>query len=344
MKVLVTGGSGFLGINVVRYLLKKGCEVVSLDIAPFEYPEKDQIEAVVGDIRDTECLKRVSAGVSIVVHSAAALPMYTREDIYSTDVAGTRNVLDAAFAAGAERVVFISTTAVYGFPERHPLYETDKLENVGPYSDAKIEAEKVCEEFRRVGKCVPILRPKSFIGPERLGVFSLLFDWAATGHGFPVIGSGNNRYQLLDVEDFCDAIWAAMTLLPVDVNDTFNIGAKEYATMREDWQVVLDRAGYDKRVVSLPKGLTVFALRVLEALRLSPVYEWVYNTALTDSFVSIEKAEQKLQFKPKYSNKDALLRNFEWYLAHRHEFEGASGVSHRVPWKQGLLGVAKFFF
>ena len=60
--------------------------------------------------------------------------------------------------------------------------------------------------------CVPIIRPKSFIGPERLGVFDLLYDWAKDGHGFPMIGNGKNRYQLLDVEDLCDAIYLCATM------------------------------------------------------------------------------------------------------------------------------------
>ena len=85
-------------------------------------------------------------------------------------------------------------------------------------------------------------------------------------------------------------------------------------------------------------------LRFLEALHLSPLYKWVYETASTDSFVSIEKAERVLGYKPKYSNKDALVRNYEWYIANMAQFEHASGVSHRVPWKQGILKLAKVFF
>ena len=67
-------------------------------------------------------------------------------------------------------------------------------------------------------------------------------------------------------------------------------------------------------------------------------------TLQTVAPVSIEKAERVLGFDPKYSNKDALVRNYRWYLEHLPEFENASGVSHRVPWKQGILKVAKVFF
>jgi nucleoside-diphosphate-sugar epimerase len=88
----------------------------------------------------------------------------------------------------------------------------------------------------------------------------------------------------------------------------------------------------------------VLALRVLEFFHLSPLYEWAYGTVTEDSFVSIEKARQVLGFEPHYSNKDALLRNYQWYLDNQARFQHTSGISHRVPWKQGLLGFAKLFF
>jgi nucleoside-diphosphate-sugar epimerase len=344
VKILITGGAGFLGINLARQLLARGHEVVSYDLADFDYPERDRVVCVRGDIRDRAALDAALAGVDQVVHTAAALPLYSKEDIYTTDVVGTRNVLEASLAAGASRVIHISSTAVYGIPDHHPLLEDDPVHGVGPYGEAKIEAESLCVAMRARGLCVPILRPKSFIGPERLGVFALLYDWASTGHGFPVLGDGRNPYQYLDVEDLCDAIWLCMTLDAKTVNDTFNVGAKVFGTMGEDFQAVLDHAGFGKKIRTFPAAPMIWVLRLLELLRLSPLYKWVYETMSKESFVSIEKAERVLGFAPKYSNREALIRNYEWYLAHKDSFAHASGVTHRVPWKQGALGLAKMFF
>ncbi|MBL8118841.1 MAG: NAD-dependent epimerase/dehydratase family protein [Anaerolineae bacterium] len=341
---LITGGAGFLGINLVRYLLSRGHRVTTLDIADFDYPERGQITEIIGDIRDRAAVDKAMNGINIVIHTAAALPLYTEADIISTDLDGTRNVIDSAHKAGVERFVHVSSTAVYGIPDHHPLLETDKLDGVGPYGKAKIAAEEVCFEYRAKGMCVPVIRPKSFIGPERLGVFALFYDWAKDGHGFPMLGSGNNRYQLLDVEDLCDAIYLACTLDCAVANDTFNIGAQEFTTMKEDYQAVLDYAGFGKKIVGLPAAPAIWTLRVLEALNLSPLYKWVYETASKDSFVSIEKAQRVLGYAPKYSNKQALIRNYQWYLDNLSKFQGQSGVSHRVPWKQGILGIAKNFF
>ena len=343
-RCLVTGGAGFLGINLVRYLLARGYEVVSLDIADFDYPERDRIVEVRGDIRRRTDVDRAMEGVDVVVHTAAALPLYKPADIYSTDIDGLRTVLDAAQAHAVGRVVHISSTAVYGIPDHHPLFENDRLEGVGPYGEAKVKAEAICQEYRDRGMCIPIIRPKSFVGPERLGVFALFYDWAKDGRGFPVLGSGNNRYQLLDVDDLCDAIYLTMTGDCAKVNDVFNIGAKEFTTFKQDYQAVLDYAGHGRKIVPLPAAPMIWTLRLLEALKLSPLYKWVYETATEDSFVSIEKAERVLGYAPKYSNQDALIRNYQWYIDHEREFAGSTGVSHRVPWKQGILGLAKLFF
>ncbi len=343
-RFLVTGGAGFLGINLIRYLLKKGEKVTSLDIAQFDYPEKKKISVITGDIRDKKTVDHAMEDVDVVVHCAAALPLYKKEDIFSTDIQGSKNVIDSAFKNKVDRFIHISSTAVYGIPDHHPLYEDDKLDGVGPYGISKVKTEAVCENYRKKGMCVTIIRPKSFVGPERLGVFALFYDWARTGHNFPMIGSGNNRYQLLDVEDLCEAIYQCSIKNKRLVNDTFNIGAKEFTTMKEDYQAVLDKAGFGKKIIGFPAKPVILGLRFLEALHVSPLYKWVYETASEDSFVSIEKAEKKLGYKPKYSNKQALLRNYKWYLDNLKSFEHTSGVSHRVPWKQGALGLIKKFF
>ncbi len=345
MKFLITGGAGFLGINLVRYLHSQGHDVASLDIVKFDYADmNDKIEIITGDIRDKELVKKSLENVDVVIHTAAALPLYKPEDIFSTDIEGTRNLLKSAKENNVQRFIHISSTAVYGIPDHHPIYEHDKLDGVGPYGKAKIQAEEECLKYRKEGMCVPIIRPKSFVGPERLGVFALFYDWAKDGKGFPMIGSGDNIYQLLDVEDLCDAIYLCATLDKEKANDTFNIGAKEYTTMKEDYQAVLDYAGFGKKIKGLPEKPIIMTLKILEAFKLSPLYKWVYETASKDSFVSIEKAEKVLGYKPKYSNKDALVRNYKWYLEHLDDFKNQSGVSHRVPWKQGILKAAKMFF
>ena len=344
VRYLITGGAGFLGINLCRHLLARGARVRTLDIAPFSYPERAHVEVIDGDIRDAASVERAMADVDVVVHCAAALPLAPATEIRSTAIAGTQRLLQSAAAHHVGRFIFISSTAVYGIPDHHPLVEDDRLQGVGPYGESKIEAERLCVAARPSNGCVSILRPKSFVGPERLGAFELLYDWAYSGHGFPVLGRGDNRYQLLDVADLCTAIELCATLPASQAQNVFNVGARDYGTMRENFQAVLDHAGHGRHVVSLPAAPAIALLKVLEALHLSPLYEWIYETAAQDSFVSIERIGHELGFVPRYSNRDALIRNYDWYVAHRAEFARQTGVTHRVPWRKGALALAKYLF
>jgi len=344
-KVLITGGAGFLGVNLLRFLRSRDYALASYDLAPLDAPDlAGEVEAIRGDVRDGERVARALEGVNAVVHAAAALPLYSADDIHTTDVGGTRAVLDAARRRRVSRVIHISSTAVYGILEHAPAREDDPLVGVGPYGKAKVEAESVCREFRDAGMVVMVIRPATFIGPERLGVFDLLFDWALAGRHFPVLGRGDHRHQFLHVEDVCRAVESGLGGSDSAVNDTFNVGAREFGTLRSDFQAVLDEAGFGKKIVSLPVAPAIAALRMLSAVGLSPLYPWVYENLDRDVFVSIDKAEERLGFRPLHSNTDAFLSSFRWYRDHHAEFGAKSGVSHRVPWKQGALRFARLFF
>jgi nucleoside-diphosphate-sugar epimerase len=340
-RFLITGGAGFMGINLIRHLLARGHAVRSYDIAPFTYPEAAEIDVIEGDIRDASLHESAFEGVDVVVHCAAALPLADPGEIHSTNVDGTRMMLEAAERFGTPRFIHTSSTAVYGIPDHHPLVEEDRMIGVGPYGASKVAAEEVCAPFRERGMILSILRPKSFVGPERLGAFELLYDFAATGHNFPVLGSGRNLYQLLDVEDLCAAVCLCASGEADAVNSVFNIGAERFGSLRESFQAVLDEAGYGKRIIGFPQAPAIWTLRALEAMHLSPLYKWIYETAGKDSFVSIERAKSVLGYAPAHSNSDALIRNFRWYMDNRDRIAAQPGVSHRVAWKRGALGALK---
>jgi len=342
MKIAITGGAGFLGYHLANRLAPLGIEVVLLDIAKFdpsEYPGNVICHNV--DVRKAAALQSALKGADVVIHAAAALPLWRRKEIFDINVRGTQTVLEAAQKLDVERVIYVSSTAVYGIPEKHPLYETDPLDGVGPYGESKILAEEVCESFRNAGMCVPIVRPKTFIGTGRLGVFQILYDWIEDGKPIPIIGDGTNRYQLLEVEDLVDAIFLLATAPGEKVNDTFNVGAERFDTVREDVEASCEFAGTGARVMATPAWLVKPVLQLLEMLGLSPLYKWVYGTADTDSFVSIEKIKTTLGWLPMYSNAEALIRSYQWYLDHHHELGRETGVTHRVAWGQGVLKIIK---
>lgn len=345
MKVVITGGAGFLGLHVARYFSRKKAGVTVLDIAPMdvrEYPEGTKY--VKCDVRDAKGVENVLKGADVVVHAAAALPLSAPAEILDTNINGTGTVLEAARKKNVKRVIHISSTAVYGVPKTHPVMEADPMVGVGPYGHSKIEAERICGEYRDKGLFVTVIRPKTFVGTHRLGVFEILFDWIKDGKKIPVIGSGKNIYQLLDVDDLAEAIYMIATQKNNKLNDTFNIGAEKYGSVNHDLGELFAFAKSGSETMRTPAFPLKKALFVLEKLRLSPLYQWVYETADKDSYVSVKKLTGTLKWHPKFSNSQALIKSYRWYLKNYDDIKSRTpGITHTVGWNQGILGFFKKF-
>ena len=337
----ISGGAGFLGLHLARRLLAEGHEVRTLDVAQLGDVELERsVDERRGDVRDPRAARGLVDGAERLVHAAAALPIQaSRGSIRSVNVGGTATLLAAAQDEGVGRTVFVSSTAVYGVPDRHPIVEGDPLVGVGWYGESKIRAEDVCRAFGARGLETVIVRPKTFVGAERLGVFEILFDWVRESRRIYTLGPGTNRYQLLAVEDLVDAIVRSFSAAGVAC-EALNVGAKEFGTVREDLQALIDHAGSKSRLTPVPVWPAELALRALELLRVSPLAEWHYKTAHRDSFVSTEKAERLLGWQPRLSNAQTLIETYDWYLANRGRV-GAAGMTHRVPWNQQALGLLK---
>src|SRR5262249_13377103 len=146
------------------------------------------VEALVGDVRDPKKARELCRGMDVLVHSAAALPIRrSASEIRSVNVGGAATVARAAVEAGVSRGIVVSSTAGYGGQDRHPITEDTPLAPLGAYGKSKAEAEEV---FRRVGSGhldVVIVRPKTFLGTGRLGIFEILFDWIREGRRIYVL-------------------------------------------------------------------------------------------------------------------------------------------------------------
>ena len=344
MRILITGGAGFLGLHLASYLSKRKFTPTLVDIQRFDKDEYgNNYNLQICDIRDKKKLGKFIRGQNFIIHAAAALPLWKKEDIFSTNVEGTKNILELAKKYKVKRVIYISSTAVYGIPKRHPIFEDDPRSGVGPYGKTKVMAEDICFDAIKSGLNVTIIRPKTFVGTGRLGVFEILFDWIHDGKKIPILGNGNNRYQLLDVDDLVEVIYKFCLSQKKSYNDAFNIGAEKFSIVEKDLNEVFKFAKSGSKIMPTPAFIIKKALWFFEKIGVSPLYQWVYDTADKDSFVSIEKMKKTLKWKPRYSNAQALIKSYGWYLENYNEIKlKTSGVTHTVGWKQGILKLFKY--
>jgi nucleoside-diphosphate-sugar epimerase len=310
--VLVTGGAGFLGTHLCRFLSAQGFAVRSVD----------------GDIRDPVVVAAAMRGVGYVVHAAEADRTQPDDVIYSTGVTGTWNVLQAAARNHVDRVVFLSSSAVYGVHEHHLMHEADELRGRGAYAESKIEAESLCQGARLSGMCVPILRCADIVGSSAGGLYGQLFEFAAAGRHFPMPGPGWRTCQVLDLEDVCDAVYQCLVIRAGLVNDTFNLAARDFSTVRVCFQDVLDRAGHGGRVISLPRPLLA-ALGMLGS--------WSRIDLAEDNALSVRHIDNKLNFRARHLSHAALLRHYTGYLRLREPIPRRSPeLTHSGPY-EGVL-------
>ena len=335
--LLITGGTGFLGKALAKEFIAHGWEVTLLDLLPLDDSWlQDKVEVILGDVRDIQLLREKCKEQQVIIHAAAALPIQgSKKLIFDININGTKNVLTCAKKEGVEKVIYISSTAVYGVPKTHPIYEDDSLEPIGHYGVSKAEAEKICVEFRERGYPVVILRPKTFLGPGRLGIFQILFEWIYQGCLIYTIGNGSNRYQLLALSDLVKAVW--LTANHSGLSETINLGAQEFRTVKEELETLIKYAQSNSIVFPLPKGPIKAILKFMELCRLSPLVEWHYRTASEDSFVSIEKAKQSLGWRSQKSNVDALIESYNEYCKNRNVYVEQRGITHTTSWNPKLL-------
>jgi nucleoside-diphosphate-sugar epimerase len=337
-RALVTGGSGYFGSLLIDDLLAHGYDVRSLDVAPPDGGDSP-VDHVVADIRDRQAVTAACKDVDVVFHNVAQVPLARDRELFeSVNVGGTAVLLVAARDAGVAKVVHTSSSAVYGIPDRNPVTESSPRRPLESYGRAKLRAEHLCAEAATTGLDVTIVRPRTILGHGRLGIIALVFEQVEAGAPVFVLGRGDNRYQFVHAEDLADACRRAAERAG---STTYNVGARDFGTMRETLQALVDHAATGSRVVGVPMAPAVAGMRALSAVGMAPFapYHWLlYGRSL---WFDTTRAERELGWQPAHGNASMLIESYEWWRAHRDEL-GAGASAHRSPVRAGALKALRF--
>jgi nucleoside-diphosphate-sugar epimerase len=333
MRILITGGAGYFGTILTDLALARGDEVRVLDLN-----ESDRrVESIVADIRDADAVRAACDGVDVVLNNVAQVPLAKDKDLFwSVNVAGTANVLVAARDAGARKVVHTSSSAIFGIPDANPVDESTPPKPLEAYGRAKTEAEALCRDAAAGGLDVTVVRPRTILGHGRLGIMAVLFELVEDGAPVFVMGSGDNRYQLVHAEDLADAVLRAGDRPGAT---TYNIGATEFGTMRETLDALCEHAGTGSKVRSLPVAPARLGMKALSLAGMAPFapYHWLlYSESL---WFDTTKAQTELGWQPKHSNASMVIESYEWFRTHKDELHGAS--HHQSPVKLGVMKLIK---
>jgi nucleoside-diphosphate-sugar epimerase len=334
---LVTGGSGYFGSLLVRQLRAHGRAVRIFDLNDAD-DRPAEVEFFQGDIRDAAAVRRACDGCAAVYHNVAMVPLAKdKSAFWSVNEGGTRVLLEACRETGVKKVVYTSSSAVYGAPPKNPVDDDTPLNPGEEYGRAKLAGEELCRQFSAAGLDVSIIRPRTIMGHGRLGIMQILFEWIRRGMNIPVLGKGDNLYQFVHADDLADAcVRAAARPGPA----AYNIGAASFGTMRETLDGLIAHAKTGSRVVSLPMAPAVALMKLTSALGLSPLgayHSLMYGRSM---YFDISRAQRELGWTPRYDNVEMFRQSYDWYLANREAILAARGMSHhRSPVDQGALKI-----
>jgi len=318
MTQLLTGGSGYLGVAVARKLTRQRVPVRVYDLERSDrLPE--EIEFVEGDVRDFSRVGEATTGCDVVHHLVGIMPQAraSRETMQAVNVGGTENVLRAASERGVKRVIFVSSSEVYGRPKSIPVREDHPLEPIGEYGRNKVEAEQRCREYRaKTGIETVILRPPTIVGPEMNEPTFLKSMEMARQARFFCVGRGDHRFQMAYVDDVADACILASRQEGVG-GEAFNIGAEGTLPFRKQLEEVARYLGKRPKVVSIPAGLFKGIMRILYPLGLSPLEPDHLHLLDSDFVMDVSKAKEKLGWTPTRTDLEMLIETYEWYQSTR---------------------------
>ena len=334
-RVLVTGGSGFLGANLVTALLDRGLTVRSFDRVASPLPEHERLETVVGDITNADDIARVVDGIDTILHTAAIIDLLGgasvteeyRQRSYSVNVDGTKNLLHAARAAGVQRFVYTASNSVVMGGQRisggdETLAYTERFNDL--YTETKVVAERyVLGQNGVEGTLTCSIRPSGIWGRGDQTMFRKVFESVLAGHAKVLIGSKHAKLDNSYVDNLIHGfILAAEHLVPGGTapGQAYFINDGEPINMFEFARPVVEACGQHWPKFRIAGRLVRAVMTGWQRLHFkfglpAPMLEPLAVERLyLDNYFSIDKARRELGYQPLFTTAQALPECLPYYV------------------------------
>jgi len=325
VRLLVTGGTGFIGSHLPEEGLRRGAEVVVLGLTgrPEEQGNAELLkrkgaEIVSGSITDGDLCRRAARGATHIFHLAVAMREGGKSDEFfeAVNLDGTRQLLEAASVQRVERFVYCSTIGIYGHRAPGVTREDSPLAPGNIYERTKVSAERLVREFaERCGLATVVLRPADVYGPRDQRLLKL-FKGVSRGR-FPLFGSGEGRRHMVYVDDVVSAFFKACERDDA-LNQGLIIAGPRSCTLRQLIDEVTRATGSKRYGFRLPLAPMLALSGVVEdvcaALKLDPpIYRRRMDFFHSDSEFDTSRARRVLDWEPKVDLAEGIRRTLEDY-------------------------------
>jgi dihydroflavonol-4-reductase len=317
-KVLVTGGKGFLGQHIVRYLCERGDSVRIMARSSVNGSSIPTTDIVYGDIRDREAVEIAVEGVDAVIHLVSNFRKggSDKKEAYAVNVAGTQNILEACLKFNVKKLVHCSTIGVHGDVKEIPANEETPYNPGDLYQETKLIAEqKVWEFYRQTKLPISVVRPISMLGPgdERM---LKLFRMIKKGR-FIMVGDGKAFFQPAYIDDVVQGFMLCLDK-EQSIGEAFIIGSDQYLPLKELVQIIADELGVPYPKIRIPLSPVLGLARVTESIFVPlglepPLHMRRVSFFQNNRAFQIDKARMILGYKPTIDLREGIRRTISWY-------------------------------
>tara|TARA_Y100000816_G_C26103766_1_gene585773 strand:- start:91 stop:1110 length:1020 start_codon:yes stop_codon:yes gene_type:complete len=311
MNYLITGGSGYLGKELIETFNNKENKIINLDIIPSNKKNCIDFNIDIENEIDVEKIFELNR-IDVIIHNLASVPITKKnKNFLKINTGSTKLLLKLSNKYNVKKFIFISSSAVYGTPDKLPILETSKREPVELYGESKKKSEDLCFEEIDKGKNITIIRPRTIIGKNRLGIFSILFEWLKSDLPIPVLSKGNNLYQFIDIRDLCSAIELASHS---DYKGSLNIGSDDVNKIIDVLKYLKKEFNSKSKIKNIDNSLIIKLGYLLQKMNLIPLQDYHFKAYGSDIYFESNLAKKVLKWEPKYSTFESFKDSFNFFL------------------------------
>ena len=313
---VLIGGAGLTGLKIAEELIEMNTSKSNIIIADL----KNSLRKINLQVTLIEC--DISKNIipkfkkdDVIIHLAARqyhtkIPKRNQLDWFrEVNVVGTKNIINQCIKFNVKGLIYFSTDMVYGIPNYIPLNSAHPKTPIGPYGKSKLEAEMICIESRKKGLPITILRPRLIMGKGRLGIMEKLFKAISLNRPVPLIGRGNNCYQMVSVEDCSKA--AILSVKYNFPNCELNLGSEVGPNIKKLLNFLIHTVNSKSILIPLPAFPLKIILTILEKMGLPILHKEQYKIADKNYIVDISDTYSKIRWKPKQSDTDMIVEAYK---------------------------------